>query len=137
MATRAATGITRVVVADEDARRHDRDLKSDRPGRLFERAPPTRGRRGAGARHATGGPESPRKHEAEVFARQISTDLRRAQRAGEFNRLVLIAGPPFLGKLRGVLSKGLRGVIVAEVSKNLIHQPESAIRDNLPRILSR
>ena len=53
------------------ARLHDRDLKSDRPGRVFDRAPSVRGRRGAIARHATGGERTPRRLEAKRFAREI------------------------------------------------------------------
>jgi protein required for attachment to host cells len=150
--------VTRVVVADQaearfydyvgnrklrpagtlshpESRLHDRDLKSDRPGRLFDRAPPTRGRRGAGGRHAAGGRESPHEHEAGVFAHEISAALHREHAAGKFGRLVLVAGPPFLGTLRGALSKGLRGAIVAEVPKDLIHESENVVRARLPRIL--
>ena len=38
---------------------HDRDLKSDRPGRVYNSAAAPRGRRGAMAHHATGGERTP------------------------------------------------------------------------------
>lgn len=120
-----------------ESRLHDRDLKSDRPGRLFDRAPPMRGRRGAGGRHAASSRESPSEHEAGVFAHELSAALERERAAGRFDRLVLIAGPAFLGTLRGLLSKGLREAIVAEFPKDLVHEDENALRARLPRLLNR
>jgi protein required for attachment to host cells len=115
-------------LVDPIARLHDRDLVSDRPGRVFNRAPPATGRRGAGARHATDGERSPRKHEATLFARRIGAELERARRQGRFEKLVLIAGPPFLGELRSSLPKSLRAMTVAEVAKDLVHRPERVLR---------
>src|SRR5688500_12047119 len=59
----------------KDARMHDRDLKSDRPGRVFDRAPSDRGRRGAVPHHATGSERSPRKLAAVRFAAEIAKEL--------------------------------------------------------------
>jgi hypothetical protein len=41
-------------LTDPLAHLHDRDLKSDRPGRMFDHGPLAGGRRGANARHGTG-----------------------------------------------------------------------------------
>ena len=49
---------------DPLAHLHDRDFKSDRPGRKFDRARLTGGRRGATAHHSTGAEQHPRKREA-------------------------------------------------------------------------
>ena len=119
--------------ADPKARLHDRDLKSDRPGRVFDRAPPVKGRRGAGARHSADGGRSPRKHRAEVFARRIVAQLRKTQRSGGFDRLVIIAAPAFLGLLRVALPKALREVTVREIPKDLVHQDVAAVRRQLAR----
>ncbi len=59
---------------DPQAHWHDRDFKSDRPGRVFDHAPGA-GRRGAVAHHGTQGERSPSKHEAEVFAHRIVAAL--------------------------------------------------------------
>ena len=64
-------------ILDPLARLHDRDFKSDRPGRVFDHAPMTGHRRGATAHHATAGERRPRRHEAEAFARQIAGELQR------------------------------------------------------------
>lgn len=119
-------------LTDEAAHLHNRDMVSDKPGRVFDRAPPSSGRRGAGAHHSTGGEESPRKHEAGNFARSVVAELDRGRKAGEFDRLVLMAAPHFLGLLRESLPKTLQPVIAAQVNKDLVHQSEADIRTHVP-----
>ncbi len=119
-------------VANPAARQHDRDLKSDRPGRVFDHAPAVAGRRGAVAHHGTGGERRPRKHEEERFAREVAHELRQARQQDRFDRLVLMAGPPFLGVLRAALPESVRASLIAEVPKDLVHQPDRAVRDHLP-----
>lgn len=118
-------------MTDAEAHLRDRDYKSDRPGRVFDHAPGG-GRRGAVAHHATGGERTPRKHEAELFARRIVDELERAQRQHGFDRLVLMAAPEFLGDLREVMPKSLGDVIALEIGKDLVHQDERSIRGHLP-----
>jgi protein required for attachment to host cells len=110
---------------------HNRDFKSDRPGRVFDRAPAAGQRRGTVARHATGGERTPRKHAAELFARRIARELSAAHRAKSFDGLVLVAGPAFLGLLRAALTKPLKSAVVAEVAKDLVHQPKTALQSHL------
>jgi protein required for attachment to host cells len=121
------------LLEDPAAHLHDRDFQSDRPGRVFDRAPGGGQRRGATARHATGGEQRPRKHAAQLFARRIARELGAASRAGQFDRLALVAGPAFLGLLRAALTKRLKECVVAEVPKDLVHQPKTALRSRLPR----
>ncbi len=120
-------------LSDASAHLHDRDFKSDRPGRVFDHAPAGGERRGSVAHHATGGERTPRKHEAERFASRIAHELEKAVQQGRCNRLILMAGPPFLGLLRAALPRAVSAVIVAEVPKDLVHAPESAIRSHLPQ----
>jgi len=119
-------------ITDADARLHNRDLKSDRPGRVFDRAAGPGARRGTVGHHATGGENTPRKHAAVLFARRIAAELERARRDKKFDRLIVMAGPPFLGVLRAALPAALRKVTVAEVGKDLVHQTESVVRAHLP-----
>jgi protein required for attachment to host cells len=120
-------------IADPKARLPDRDFKSDRPGRVFDHAPAPGARRGAVGHHGTGGERRPRKLEAVRFARQIATILAAAGPEG-FDRLVLVASPAFLGPLRTSLPKSLRGRVIGEVRKDLVHQlDESALRAHLTR----
>ena len=114
-------------------RLHDRDLKSDRPGRVFDRAPSVRGRRGAIPHHATGGERSPRRIAAQRFARVIAKDLDRGLRKREFDRLAIVAGQPFRGILIAALSKSLKVSVTAVVAKDLVHQSERKLREHLAR----
>jgi protein required for attachment to host cells len=117
---------------DPRARLHDRDFKSDRPGRVFDHAAPAGGRRGAVARHGTGGERSPRKHEAALFARNIAEELEHAHEKHEFDRLVVMAEPGFLGLLRKSLPEALRLCVAAEVRKDLVDEGRGAIRAHIP-----
>jgi len=119
-------------LSDTKARLHDRDFKSDRPGRMSDHAPLQGGRRGATAHHGTDGERRPRKHEAALFAHRIVEALERAHRAGEFEGLVLMAPPSFLGLLRKAMPEPLRKKVLAEVAKDLMHQPQDAVRAHLP-----
>jgi protein required for attachment to host cells len=99
-----------------DSRLYDRDLKSDRPH---------------------DGNQTPREHEAGMFAHEISATLGRDHAARRFERLMLVASPTFLGTLRSVLPKGLREAVVAEVPKDLVHESEHALKSRLPEMLNR
>jgi protein required for attachment to host cells len=117
---------------DPLAHLHDRDFKSDRPGRVFDHAPLSAGRRGATAHHATAGERRPRRHEAEQFARRIADELDRALRNGGFDTLVILAGPLFLGLIRDALSHAVRSTVVAEITKDLVHQSARELIKHLP-----
>ncbi len=117
---------------DPTARLHDRDLKSDRPAMVFDHAPPSSGRRGGVGHHGTGGERSPRKHAAEVFAERVAHELEQARRARQFSRLVIMAGPPFLGMLRSALPKALERTVVAEVPKDLMGKNNVTLREHVP-----
>jgi protein required for attachment to host cells len=117
---------------DPSARLHERDLVSDRPGRVFDRAPMPATRRGAMAHHDTGGERSARRYAAMAFARRIVQQLDLARRQGRFERVVLMANPRFLGMLRRVLPPRLGECVAAAVPKDLVHQGERAVRAHLP-----
>ena len=119
-------------LTDPLAHLHDRDLVSDRPGRKFDRAPITPGRRGATAHHATGGEYSARRHEAAAFARRIAAELERTHARGEFDGLIVMSGPRFLGLLREALPESIRATLVSEVTKDLVHQGIDSIIEHLP-----
>ncbi|HVW67853.1 MAG TPA: host attachment protein [Steroidobacteraceae bacterium] len=115
---------------DPAAHLHNRDMVSDKPGRVFDHASGA-GRRGSVAHHATGGERTPRKEEALSFARKIAADLARGVGA-EFDRVVLMAGPAFLGLLREVLPKTVEAVVAAEVNKDLVHGSDADIMAHMP-----
>ncbi len=104
------------------ARLHDRDLKSDRPGRVVNGSVAGK-RRGASNHHATGGENTPRRHILAMFVRRIVLALERARNAGEFERFAIVAGPLLLGQLRKGLTSALRASLTAAVAKDVVHDP--------------
>ncbi len=123
-------------ISDPRARLHDRDLVSDRPGRRPDHAPFQAGRRGATPHHATTGEHDAHEHEIEMFARQLAHELEAARAAGRFDRLVIMAGPKFLGMLRAVLPAAVKATLATEVPKDLVNHPLQAITEHLPKPLS-
>jgi protein required for attachment to host cells len=111
-------------ISDPLAHLHDRDLMSDRPGRSYERV--------GGARHAIERENDPRYREAVRFARRIARRLDEARRKDEFEQLIVVAGPAFLGLMRQEMSRPTRERVVHEVHKDLVHSPVDALRRHLP-----
>lgn len=112
-------------IVDPAARLHERELASDRPGRSHARVGTARYAMDAGLDH-------PRHHEAVRFARRISRRLDGARRKGEFEELIVVAGAPFLGLVRGQLSRPTRRCVVHEIRKDLVHSPVEGLRRSLP-----
>ena len=112
---------------DTDAHLHSRDLKSDRPGRVFDHAAAAGQRRGAVGHHSTGGERNPRKVEARRFARRITEALDAARLQDRYDRLVVMAAPGFLGLLRQEMPAAVRAMLTAEVRKDLVHERPEAL----------
>jgi protein required for attachment to host cells len=106
------------------SRAHPRDLVSDAPGRVHDRMGP--------GRHAIDAGRQMKLEERGRFAREIAGRLAEAHRLKKFDKLVVMAGPAFLGNLRECFSKQLAETIVAEVPKDLIAQDVTAIQAHLP-----
>jgi protein required for attachment to host cells len=70
---------------------------------------------------------------AAQFAHRVADRLEDALRHDRFDRLVVFAGRPFLGVLRSELSSRVRDVVVAEVPKDLVQQPDGAVSVYVPR----
>jgi protein required for attachment to host cells len=132
----------RLIVADQaEARFYDLDGIDSRllaAGKLLDPQPLPRetetefaDRRPAVSR----GPDSeprPRKDAAMRFARQVGAELETVLRNGGFDRIVLLAGPSFIGLLRSALPEAVRATLIAEVRKDLLGQDESIIQAYVP-----
>lgn len=98
-------------------RQKDTEIYTDRPGSNHG---------GAGGyqsydRETNENPENVR------FARELGEFLNKARHNGEFDSLVLIAPPGFLGVLRNHLSKECLAVVLKSIDKDLVRQDASAI----------
>lgn len=99
-----------------------RDLGTDRPGRVHAS-------HGAG-RSATEETDLHEQAEADFLAR-IAGALDQVVRDREVKNLLLVAPPKALGLLRGKLSPAVKGVVSAEVGKDLTGMPVDQIGRHL------
>jgi protein required for attachment to host cells len=106
-----------------EARAHERDLTTDRPGR------------GPGSHRAMGTDYKRSEHEASGFAREIAARLETGRNNADFAKLVLVAAPDFLGLLRKSLNPHVEKLVAREITKNLTHLPPEDIRAHLPEYL--
>ena len=135
-----APGITRPMkflgaLTNAAAHLREREMASDRPGRIFSSMASPGRRRGATTRHSTGGESTPHRCAAHLFARRVGAELDRVRRARHYERLVLVAAPAFLGQLRAALPAALRPFVASAVAKDIVnhHHPEEDVRRYLTR----
>ncbi len=95
------------------------DINADNAGLVYDRM-------GQG-RHQMENEVDPKKHEAEMFAREIAEHLDKARATGQFEALILIAAPEFLGLLRKYMSPASLKLVTRAVSKNLVRADQETI----------
>jgi protein required for attachment to host cells len=100
------------------------DLVSDRPGRYADH--------GTSGSHGVAPRIDHHDLEKSLFVRDIATAVERGANRRAFDRLVLVAPPAILGRLRTALPPRTRAMVAAEVGKDLTHLN---LRD-LPRRLA-
>lgn len=102
----------------------EREWLSDAPGRAFDSM-------GEG-RHALE-PSTPLKtQEMNAFSRQVAEDLKKAYEHNDFDKLVIVAAPAFLGCLRKHIDHQLALSISFEINKDLTQLPPNELREQLP-----
>lgn len=110
-------------IVHPEGRLRAQDPRSDRPTRVFDS-------KGQG-RHAVESEVKPRHQEAINFARRIADRIEDARVSGEFDELVLVAPPTFLGLLRDNLSANAMKRVVQSINKNLAQLDEAQIREHV------
>lgn len=76
-----------------------------------------------------------RHHDDGAFIQNLAAWLDTAERAGVFDRIVLVAAPRTLGNLREALSKNVFTRVAAEVDRELTEMPEDKIKEHLRNIV--
>ncbi len=104
-----------------------RDIDADRPGRTFDS--------GGEGRHAMEPPTDAKRHAKQEFHRELAADIETALKAGEFDRLVIVAAPATLGDLRQEFSKTVTDKIHGEIPKNLVKADQQELLDQLGTVL--
>ena len=110
--------------AHPEGRAHDRDLRTDQPG-------VTKDRMGY-ARHGMEPKVTPKDQEANAFARSLAERIEAARAKSEIERVILVAPPEFLGRLRNVLDDDARKIVVGEHNINVVKLRPEEIRKHLP-----
>ena len=100
-----------------------RELATDRPGRSFDSS--------GNGRHAVSSPVDLREHEADIFAKEICQLIETGRSRRRFGRLVVIAPPDFLGKLRKAITPASGQLVVETLAKNLVGNKGEGIRERL------
>lgn len=110
-----------------EVRSKEMDLVTDRPGRTFDSF-------GAG-RHAMEYGVGPRATEEIRFAREVIDRLEQGRVGHEFDRLVVVAAPTFLGRLRDSMSAPLASAVLLEIDKDYTALRPDELRSRLPERL--
>jgi len=103
-----------------ESRMHEGDLVSDTAGS-------DGGSVGQG-RHVIDKKHTAHEHESLQFAKQLASRLDSGRTNGDFDQLVLVAPPEFLGHLRSNLSKEVMSMVSRQVDKNLVQKPAEVLR---------
>ena len=112
-------------LAHADCRLHDREITSDLPGKIK-----SEGSVGLAFEQ----PTDPKKHETENFAHRIAHYLEEAHNANQFEQLLIIAEPSFLGLLRNQLPEQIKKLVCFELENITTHSVDD-IRSHLPAYL--
>lgn len=75
--------------------------------------------------------QTPAEHQTELFAKDVSTYLLKAQQEGRFQQLVISASPEFLGVLRSKLDPQVKQAVKLELNKDYTHSNAHQLREQL------
>ena len=110
-------------------RARDRDIVSDRPGRSFRK------NSGDTRRASMGQTESPHDRVVSDFSRELADKLRQARVQNQFDQLVLVAPPRFLGLLRSSLDGPTSQLVIGTIHKDLASSNEAELIQHLGEVI--
>ena len=123
------TGLRLVASIDHPAGRlREGEIKADRPGRVIDRY--------GSHRHGVAREESSVDRYAADFARELAEELREARLAKRYERLLLVAGPKLLGRLRDALDRDTAGLVMASLPRDLQDITERELPSHLEGVLA-
>ncbi|TDO06698.1 host attachment protein [Halomonas ventosae] len=104
-----------------EGRMHEGDLVTDRGGDVHESTSTT-------ARSA-GGEDVATQHHEEIFAREVAERLYRARVDNTLDKLILVAPPRFLGRLRDKLDGPTAKLVIHTLAKDLTKASRADIQE--------
>ncbi|MGM0557689.1 MAG: host attachment protein [Myxococcota bacterium] len=114
-------------------RARNQDINTDKPGRMADRT--GRGDATTGQRSAVGGKEEPKETEAKAFAQRVNDRLEDAANDGDYDEVVVIAAPRFLGMLRDSRASQVDSMVIEEIGKDFTKLSAHDLKDRLPELL--
>jgi protein required for attachment to host cells len=118
-------------LVNEASRLRDTDLETDSP---------VGSRAASDSRHNVGAPTTPssyepkqtaKKHEMELFAREVAAEVVRAHNEKRFEKLCLVASPEFLGMLRKLIEPRLHDALALEINKDYTQSTAQELREQI------
>jgi protein required for attachment to host cells len=113
-----------------EGRLRDRDIVSDRPGRSFRKDS------GDPRRASMSRSEGPHDRAVADFARALADKLKHARVENQYERLVLVAPPRFLGLLRSSLDGPTAQLVVGSIDKDLASSKEGELIEHLGEVIA-
>ncbi len=110
-----------------EGRLQNKDLTSDRQGEANDT-------RGAG-HHSYENAVEPVEHVAQQFAKHLAQQLEHGRTTKQYEQLILVAEPRFLGHLRAVISAPTLAMVIASVDKDLGNIDARGLVGHIDRIL--
>lgn len=117
-------------VEHSEGREKARDLETDRPGRSFRK------NSGDPRRAAMSRKEGPHERVVADFARELAHKLHQGRMQNQFQRLVLVAPPRFLGLLRSSLDGPTKQLVVGSLDKDLATTKEAELITRLGEVIA-
>jgi protein required for attachment to host cells len=113
-----------------EGRERDQDINADRPGRSFRK------NSGDPRRAAMSRSEGPRERVVSDFARAMAEKLKQGRVENQYERLVLVAPPRFLGLLRSSLDVPTAQLLVGSLNKDLASTKQAELIEHLGEIIA-
>ena len=113
-----------------EGRERDRDIATDRPGRSFRK------NSGDPRRAAMSTSEGPHERAVADFARSLANKLQNCRAQNQYQRLVLVAPPRFLGLLRASLDGPTSQLVVGSLDKDLAMTKEPELVERLGKVIA-
>jgi protein required for attachment to host cells len=104
-----------------------KDLVSDASGRVYHTQGP--------GTHAMQPRADPHEQAEVEFTRDLAAKLEKAAHLKRFDRLLIVADPRTLGRMRGLLNRTLATRVADEISLDLVSLPQAVLEPRLKKLL--
>ena len=105
----------------------NKDIVSDASGRVYHSQGP--------GTHSMKPRSDPHEQAEEQFSRGLAQKMDKADRLGRFDRLLVVADPKTLGRLRQQMTRSVGSKVAEEVSLDLVRLPLNQLEPRLKQVL--